>query len=180
MRSRVEMFLRTLIILFLPLFITSHDVSAAEADRSAKGKVAAKADFVVVTVKDSLISLEAKNASLKEVLEEIGRKMNIEVFALLPEQEKITTELEKLPLEDAIERLIRNHPHVIVWQESDRRITKITVLQKSGDTVASKPVTTGPEIKKLEEGSVKPETRVREQDIRKEFPPAKPFRSPGK
>ena len=31
--------------------------------------------------------------------------MNIEVLALLPEQEKITTEFEKLPLEEAIKRL---------------------------------------------------------------------------
>ena len=70
-------------------------IFGGEAERSPKGKPAAKADFVL-TVKDNLISLKAKDASLKEVLEEIGRKMNIEVLALLPEQEKITTEFEKL------------------------------------------------------------------------------------
>ena len=107
-------------------------IFAGEAERNPKGKPAAKADFVL-TVKDNLISLKAKDASLKEVLEEIGRKMNIEVLALLPEQEKITTEFETLPLEEAIERLIRNYPHLIVSQEGDRRITRIIALQKSGD-----------------------------------------------
>ena len=46
-----------------------------------------KADFVL-TIKDNLISLKAKYSPLIEILEEIGRKMNIEVLALLPEQEK--------------------------------------------------------------------------------------------
>lgn len=111
----------------------------------------------------------------KEVLEEIGRRMSIEVFAPLPEQEKITTEFEKLSLEEAIERLVRNYPHLVVSQEADRRITRIIALQKSGDTVPSKPVTKGPEIKK-EERSVKPETRMREEAVSQESPPPEPFR----
>ena len=40
------------------------EIFAGEADRSPKGKPAAKADFVL-TIKDNLIFLEAKNASLK-------------------------------------------------------------------------------------------------------------------
>jgi hypothetical protein len=64
--------------------------------------------------------------------------MNVEVLALLSEQEKSSAECEKLPLEGAIERLIRNYPRLIVSQEGDGRITRIVALQKSGDTVPSK------------------------------------------
>ena len=176
-RKRRMKRLLNIALLLLPLLPTSVTFGG-EAEGKPQGKPAAKADFVL-TVKDNLVSLKAKDVSLKEVLEEIGRRMSIEVLALLPEQEKITTEFEKLPLEEAIERLIRNYPHLIVSQEGDRRITKIIALQKSGDTVSSKSLTTGPEIKKeeikKEERSVKPETTVREQAMTKESPPSKPF-----
>ncbi len=101
--------------------------------------------------------------------------MSIEVFALLPEQEKITTEFEKVPLEEAIESLIRNYPHLIVSHEGDRKITRIVALQKSGDPVLSKPVTKETEIK-TQEAPVKLDSRVKEQAIRKESPPPEPFR----
>ena len=162
-----------LLIGLLEAGIAAAQIFGGEAERSPKEKPSAKADFVL-TVKDDLVSLKAKNAPLKEVLEEIGRRMNIEVLALLPEQEKITTEFDDLLLEDAIERLIRNYPHLIVWQEGDRRITKIIALQKSGDAVASKPSTKGPEIKK-EETPIKLESRIKEEAVRKESSPQKPF-----
>jgi hypothetical protein len=55
-------------------------IFAGEAETNPKGKPATKADFVL-TVKDNLISLKAKDALLKEVLEEIGRRMKIDVVS---------------------------------------------------------------------------------------------------
>jgi hypothetical protein len=155
-------------LLLLPLLLTSVTFGG-EADGRSKGNPAAKADFVL-TVKGNLISLDAKNASLKAVLEEIGRRMSIEVLALLPEQEKITTEFEAVPLEEAIERLVRNYPHLIVSQEGDRKITRIIALQKSGDPVQSQPAVKGPEK------PIKLESRMREEAAKKESPPPEPFR----
>jgi hypothetical protein len=165
--------LLTIALLLLPLLPTSITFGG-EAERTPKGKPAAKADFVL-TVKGNLISLEAKNASLKEILEEIGRKMNIEVLALLSEQEKITTEFETLPLEEAIERLIRNYPHLVVSKEGDRRITRIVALQKSGDPVQSQPAVKGPESNRPEK-SIKLESQMREEAVKKESPQPEPFR----
>ncbi len=169
-----------LVGLLVPVLSTAQVVDE-KTESSAKEKPATKANFgptqsveFTMTVKDNLISLKAKDASLIEVLEEIGRRMNIEVLALLPEQEKITTEFEKLPLEEAIKRLSENHSHLIVSQE-DRRITKIIVLQKGVNTAASKPVIKEPETRKKEETAVKLESRTREQVIRKESPSTKPF-----
>jgi hypothetical protein len=133
-----KMFLRILIILFLPLFMTSSRVSAAEADRSPKGKPGAKADFVL-TVKDNLISLDAKNASLKEILEEIGRKMKIEVLAGIPDTKKITAEFENLSIEEAINKLSTNYSYAMDSTNGERRITKIIVLEKRTETVRPYP-----------------------------------------
>jgi len=155
-------------LLLLPLLPTSVTFGG-EADGRPKGKPAAKPDFVL-TIKDNLLSLTAKNASLKEVLEEVGRRMNIEVLALLPEQEKVTTELEKVPLEEAIERLVRNYPHLTVSQEGDRKITRIIALQKSGDPVQSQPAVKGPDK------PIKLESQMREEAVKKESPPPEPFR----
>src|SRR6266436_5032712 len=83
-------------------------IFAGEAQRDPKGKPATKADFVL-TVKDNLISLKAKDASLKEVLEEIGGKMNIEVIAGIPDTKKITAEFENLSIEEAVNRLSTNY-----------------------------------------------------------------------
>jgi type II secretory pathway component GspD/PulD (secretin) len=176
-KRAIEKLLNIVLLLLLSL-LTTPDTFAGEADRNPKGKPASKADFVL-TVKENLISLKAKDASLKKVLEEIGRRMSIEVLALLPEQEKVTTEFEQLPLEEAIERLTRNYPNLIVSHESDKRITKIIALQKSGDAMASKPATQGSEIKKeeikKEEKSVELETKVRAEPNRKDSPPQKSF-----
>ncbi len=100
--------------------------------------------------------------------------MSIEVFALLPEQEKITTEFEKLPLEQAIERLIRNYPHLVVSQEGDSRITRIIALQKSLDTVLPTAVVKETETKK-QETSVMLESRMKEHTLTKESPRSKSF-----
>ena len=96
--------------------------------------------------------------------------MNIEVFALLSEQEKTTVSFEKVPLKEAIERLVRNYPYLIVSREGDR----IVALQKSGDAMPSNPVIKEPETKK-QETSVMLESRMKEQTITKESPPSKPF-----
>src|SRR5262249_43086962 len=78
-------------------------IFAAETERIPKGKPATKADFVL-TVKDYLISLKAKDASLKEILEEIGRRMKIDVIAGIPDTTKITAEFDNLSVEEAVNR----------------------------------------------------------------------------
>src|SRR5262249_41438326 len=86
-------------------------IFAAETERIPQGKPATKADFVL-TVKDNLISLKAKDASLKEILEEIGRMMKIDVIAGIPDTTKIT-EFENLSVEEAVNRLSRNYSYVM-------------------------------------------------------------------
>jgi type II secretory pathway component GspD/PulD (secretin) len=144
-------------------------IFAGEAETNPKGKPPTKADFVL-TVKDNLISLKAKDASLKEVLEEIGRKMKIDVVAGIPDTKKITAEFENLSIEEAVNRLSTNYSYVMDSTNGKRKITKIIVLEKGKETELSTPTTKESTIKK-EEKSAKPESTVREEAVRKEAPP---------
>ena len=122
--------------------------------------------------------------------------MKIDVVTGIPDTKKITAEFEHLSVEEAVNRLSTNYSYVMDSTNGERKITKIIVLEKGKETGLSTPTT------QKEEQSVKPEskaredvigkginesatkkeekTSVREQDARKEFPPAKPFRDPGK
>ena len=135
-------------------------IFAAEAERILKGKPVTKVDFVL-TVRDNLISLKAKDASLKEVLEEIGRRMKIDVIAGIPDATKITAEFENLSVEEAVNRLSTNYSYVMDSTTGQRKITKIIVLEKGKETTVSTPTT------KKEEKPVKPESKAREDVIGK-------------
>lgn len=161
--------------LLVSLLITPNNTFGGEGERKPEGKPAGKADFVL-TVKDNLISLRAKDASLKEVLEEIGRKMKIDVLASIPENQKITAEFEKLSVEEAVNRLTTNYSFVMDSTKGERRITKVVILHQGRETALSRPTAQESAIKK-EEKAVKPETIiVREEAFRKESPPPEPFK----
>jgi hypothetical protein len=153
-----------IVLLFLPLFIFTSALFGGEAGRKVDYKKEDKSDFVL-TVKENLISLNAKDASLKEIIEEIGRSMKIEVVANIPEEEKVTMEFEKLSIEDVIKRLSVNYVYLIDSEKG--KITKIVFLPKSEGTV---PTAKESEVKKVE-SLPKPESRVEEASREKLLPP---------
>ena len=61
-----------IVIVILPLLIVPAILFGEETDSNAS---------FVLTIQDNLISLSAKEASLKEIVEEIGRTIDIEVAA---------------------------------------------------------------------------------------------------
>ena len=133
----------------------------------AESKSESKADFVL-TIKDGLISLNANDASLKEIVEEIGSRMKIEVVANIPEKEKITIEFDKLSVEDAIKRL-REYADIVYVKDSEKekaKITKIMVFPKGKGEELYK--STIKEEKKEE--LAKPEIGVGEEAVREETP----------
>src|SRR4029434_7116507 len=144
-------------------------ILAAEAERIPKRKPQNRVDCVL-TVRDNLISLKAKDVSLKEVLEEIGRRMKIDVIAGIPDTTKITAEFETLSVEEAVNRLSTNYSYVMDSTNGERKITKIIVLEKGKETELSTPTTKESTIKK-EEKWENPESTVREEAVTKEAPP---------
>jgi len=96
-----------------------------QEDRNSKSNFA-------LNIKDNLISLDAKDASLVEIVEELGSRIKIDVITKIPEEEKITIKVEKLPLEAAIERLreFADIAYIRDSEKEDAKITKILVFPK--------------------------------------------------
>ena len=84
-------------IFLISLLITPNFLFGGEADKKYETQAKSRADFVL-TIKDSLISLTAKDASLKEIVEEIGSRMKIEVVADISKEENIAIRFDNLSL----------------------------------------------------------------------------------
>ena len=164
-RGIEELFLVS--ILLISLLITPNSLFGGEADKKYEVQAESRADFVL-TIKDSLISLTAKDASLKEIVEEIGRRMKIEVVADISEEEKITIRFDKLSLEDAIKRLRTSYAYVWNSEKEEGKITKIVLLPEGKGTAVS----TIKEEKKL----VKSESRAKKEAAKEKLPRPEPFK----
>src|SRR5262245_21143659 len=57
-----------------------------------------------LTIHEHLLSLKATDASVQEILEEIGRRMHIEVVMRLTTAEQVTLEFNQLPILEAIKQ----------------------------------------------------------------------------
>ncbi len=78
------------IIFFLvPLLLIPVSQYSEKAYGESKGESEGKSGYEL-TVKDDLISLNAEDAPLKEIIEEIGNRLEIEVVGNVPEDEKIS------------------------------------------------------------------------------------------
>ena len=76
---------------------------------------------------NNLISLTARDASIKTILEELGRRVNIAVVAAIPAEETITAEFSRLPLKEALTQLVNNYAYVTDSAKDTGRITKIMI-----------------------------------------------------
>ena len=82
-----------------------------------------------LTVQDELISLKAQDAPLAGMIEEIGRRMDIQVEVEIPETATANFAFERLPLHEVLKRFGRyvNYGYVERWEQGKLRISTITV-----------------------------------------------------
>jgi hypothetical protein len=66
----------------------------------------------LLTVHGGMLSLRAQDASLKAIIEEIGRQLSIETAAHISSEQCVTLVFEHLSLAEAIE-VLRNHVTII-------------------------------------------------------------------
>lgn len=146
------------IILLLPLLTIATGLCGGEPDKKTEGASARKSKFMLTT-NDSLLSLRARDASLKEILETIGQKMKIEVVGSISEEERVTIAFDKLTLEDAIKSLSKNYAFVKEPGKEKEKITKITILSegRSGEVVARKELPQPAPEEIVEEEPARPE-----------------------
>ena len=79
-------------------------------------------------IKDNLITLNAEDAFLKKILEDIGQRMNIEVFARIPAEDKITIQFAYLTLEEALKKFKTNYALVTDSKDKNGNIKRIVVV----------------------------------------------------
>jgi type II secretory pathway component GspD/PulD (secretin) len=81
-----------------------------------------------LSIKDNLITLNAEDAFLKKILEDIGQRMNIEVFARIPAEDKITIQFANLTLEEALKKFKTNYALVTDSKDKNGNIKRIVVV----------------------------------------------------
>lgn len=104
-------------------------VGATEAGTPAFKRSKVQQNFAL-TVTDGLLSLKARDASLRAIVKEIGARLNIEVVARVPEEETVTKEFSNLPLEEALKRLSTDYVYLRDAQREEGAITKLFILPK--------------------------------------------------
>ena len=139
------------IITLLALIMIPSIMFGGEIDKKTERYSDSQSDYILI-VKENLISLKAKDASVKEILEDIGRRMKIEVVANIPREEIITIELDMVYLGDAIKRFRTNYAYITESEEKEGKITKIVVVPKGlgkAPSIPSKKIKVKPKQFKL-------------------------------
>jgi biopolymer transport protein ExbD len=150
------------------------------ADKSTKTETRPTGTFQVQVTDDDRLSLNADGAPLTQILREIARQARITIDSNIDPGEKITTRLDRVPLEDGVKRLARN-VSVFYAQDSEthrRRIARIVVLAEG------KPVTGGIKTAAPQEKPKEPSTQPAKENKPQQRPePFKfqfdPTKSPG-
>jgi len=122
-RNPIWYFLLALLLhLTLPAVLSgseSNQISNEEFEKKVKYEL---------SIKDNLITLNAEDAFLKKILEDIGQKMNIEVFARIPAEDKITIRFANLTLEEALKKFKTNYALVTDSKDKNGNIKRIVVV----------------------------------------------------
>jgi hypothetical protein len=109
--SKILFLIITIIFWESGFYCVEIDAIAAEPSHQ-DSKAGGEGLSFVVTTQNNLISVKAKDASLKAVIERIGREEGIAVYAHISENEKVTTEFHDLPLEAALRHLSGNYAYI--------------------------------------------------------------------
>jgi hypothetical protein len=119
-------------IISLSFLIIPTILPGMEADKNPKENSESYGGYDLV-IKGNDISLKAKGASLKNILEEIGRRMKIEVFVNIPQEVKITIALDMMYLGDALKKFKKNYAYITESDKDEGKIIKIVVVPKGDE-----------------------------------------------
>ena len=114
-------------------------VQAAEQSRTAKTQSRGRFE---VQVSQGYLSLDANEAPLVQIFQEIGKQAKITFDSNIGPEEKVTIRLERAPLEDGIKQLAKNVTVFYTENPKDKspRISRVVVLSEgSGVSGQAKP-----------------------------------------
>jgi hypothetical protein len=111
---------------------------------SASGPVETKKEVnlpsnMQIVFEEDLLSVSLKDAELKEILKEISRQRNITVSSEGTIKGKVTLKFVKLPLEQGLKRILKNHNYSFSYSKTRNKpeketryvLTGIFLLEKS-------------------------------------------------
>ena len=126
-------------------FIAMADV-AQVAEQPGKSESNSSGAFQVKVSKGSL-SLQAQEAPLVQILGEIGKQASIMIESNIGPEEKVTTRLDSVPLEEGIRQLAKNVSVVYATSPRDKtkRIERIVVLSEGSGVSGKTKGTSQPE-----------------------------------
>jgi type II secretory pathway component GspD/PulD (secretin) len=96
----------------------------------------------VLTSHDQRVSLDAREASVKAIIEELGRQLHIEVKVSAGAEKTVQVAFAQLPVEEALERLkaAADIDYFIAYQKDVRtqaeKISRIEIVAKGTGTMA--------------------------------------------
>ena len=157
--------LALLLYLILPAFL-----SGSEPNKITNDEIE-KSEKYELSIKDNLITLNAEDAFLKKILEDIGQRMNIEVFARIPAEDKITIQFANLTLEEALIKFKTNYAYITDSKEKQGNIKRIVVVPEGKQAnLSSKDVKkVEPKVKK----DIDVEKTSKPEPFKFEFDPSK-------
>ena len=124
-------FNRKLVLYFLLIYLLHLTLpvvlSGSEPNQMSDEKLGRKGNYEL-SIKDNLITLNAEDAFLKQILEDIGQRMNIEVTARIPAEDKITIQFANLPLEEALKKFKTNYAFITDSNEKQGDISHIVIV----------------------------------------------------
>ena len=155
-----------IVFLLMPLIVILSLVFGGKAYGEVEGRrVEQKAGFEL-TVKNDLISLNANDASLKEILEEIGQRMKVEMVANIPEEVRTSANFHSLSLVEALKKLSSNYGYIMNTEKDKKKIARVFVLPKGDETGKEKP------LREEVKDAVNKEKKLQPEPFKFEFDPS--------
>jgi hypothetical protein len=128
-----------LIALFTIFFYFNGYASEAQSEASADLK---KTPDYSLNIKNNRISLKAKNASVKDIIDQIGKELKIKTDTRIARSAKITVEFNNLTLERALKEI--SEDYAFFTNKQGKKIEKIVIYPK-GEEAPRIEVTPQPE-----------------------------------
>ena len=172
-----DLTMRSRSILLLPFVLLSPLIGGIALAQSTKSLPVGKAPGTFeVKVSQGYLSLEATEAPLVQVFQEIGKQAKITFDSNVGPNEKITIHLDRVPFEDGIKQLAKNVTIFYTENPKDksRRISRVVVL--SAGSGVSGQVKASPEAEKAKESAPrqrKYEAQQQPEPFKFEFDPGK-------
>ena len=95
----------------LLLFING--VMAQDVFEDRQVSVDSATSYLQVDVSDSLVTLKVHDVGVRDVLDEIARQSDLTVVSHNPLDGRLTLELERLPLSEALRRIMRDQSYLL-------------------------------------------------------------------